>query len=186
MQAPVELILKVLVSSMNSAPDTSVPLRKTGTCRRMRGERRVDGISTIFLRRSVSKCSLYLSTKALVRIRASVTMRGRENFYHYTLGTEGSLMAGRIAMPRMSEENRAVLPLGFVRGLLDTIEKTLVVAERSGDLLVVNTRARQFLESQGYATIQGLNLFKYLLQVDSRQIFGEIEKVDDEVELPTH
>src|SRR6266852_2212623 len=70
MQAPVELILKVLVSSMNSAPDTSVPLRKTGTCRRMRGERRVDGISTIFLRRSVSKCSLYLSTKALVRIHA--------------------------------------------------------------------------------------------------------------------
>jgi signal transduction histidine kinase len=110
-------------------------------------------------------------------------MPGRENFYHYTLGTEGSLMAGRIAMPRMSEENRAVLPLGFVRGLLDTIEKTLIVAERSGDLLVVNTRARQFLESQGYATIQGLNLFNDLLQVDSRQIFGEIEKGEHQVEL---
>jgi len=83
----------------------------------------------------------------------------------------------------MSEENRAVLPLGFVRGLLDTIEKTLIVAERSGDLLVVNTRARQFLESQGYATIQGLNLFKDLLQADSRQIFGEIEKGEHQVEL---
>ena len=110
-------------------------------------------------------------------------MPGRENFYHYTLGTEKSLMAGRIAMPPMSEENRAVLPLGFVRGLLDTIEKTLIVAERSGDLLVVNTLARQFLESQGYATIQGLNLFKDLLQVDSRQIFGEIEKGEHQVEL---
>ncbi len=86
-------------------------------------------------------------------------------------------------MPPMSEENRAVLPLGFVRGLLDTIEKTLIVAERSGDLLVVNTRARQFLESQGYATIQGLNLFKDLLQADSRQIFGEIEKGEHQVEL---
>jgi len=50
-------------------------------------------------------------------------------------------MAGRIAMPPMSEENRVVLPLGFVRGLLDTIEKPLIVAERSGSLLLVNTRA---------------------------------------------
>src|SRR5712664_1106677 len=113
----------------------------------------------------------------------SVTMRARENFYHFTLGTESSLMAGRIAMPPMAGENRAVLPLGFVRGLLDTIDKTLIVAERSGDLLVVNTRARQFLESQGYATIQGLNLFKDLLQVDSRKIFGEIEKGEHQVDL---
>jgi signal transduction histidine kinase len=92
-------------------------------------------------------------------------------------------MAERIVMPHMSEENRAVLPLGFVRGLLDTIEKTLMVAERSGNLLLANTRARQFLESHGYATIPGLNLFKDLLQVDSRKIFGEIEKGEHQVEL---
>jgi len=53
----VALILRVLVSSMNSAPDTSVPLRKTGTCKRMRGERRVDEVSKncLFLRILVSK-----------------------------------------------------------------------------------------------------------------------------------
>jgi signal transduction histidine kinase len=83
----------------------------------------------------------------------------------------------------MSEENRAVLPLGFVRGLLDTIEKPLMVAERSGNLLLVNSRARQFLESLGYTTIQGLNLFNDLLQVDSRRIFGEIEKGEHQVDL---
>src|SRR6267142_2226684 len=92
-------------------------------------------------------------------------------------------MAGRIAMPPMSEENRVVLPLGFVRGLLDTIEKPLIVAERSGSLLLVNTRARQFLESHGYATIQMINLFSDLLQVDSPKIFGEIEKGEHEVDL---
>jgi len=56
-QAPVALILRVLVSSMNSAPDTSVPLRKTGTCNRIRGERRVDDVSKscLFLRMLVSK-----------------------------------------------------------------------------------------------------------------------------------
>ena len=73
MQAPVELILRVLVSSMNSAPETSVPLRKTGTCKRIRGERRVDEISEgcLFLRMSVSKWALNLSTKELVRMHAS-------------------------------------------------------------------------------------------------------------------
>src|SRR6266704_753779 len=45
-QAPVALMLRVLVSSMNSAPEASVPRTKTGTCNRMRGERRVDDVST--------------------------------------------------------------------------------------------------------------------------------------------
>src|SRR5438046_10400595 len=57
---------------MNSAPDTSVPLRKTGTCRRMRGERRVDEDSTNcpFLRISIFKWRLCLGTEELVRIHA--------------------------------------------------------------------------------------------------------------------
>ncbi len=110
-------------------------------------------------------------------------MPDRENFYHYTQGTESSLMAGRIAMPPMSEENRTVLPLRFVRALLDTIEETLMVAERGGNLLLVNARARQFLESHGYATIPDLNLFKDLLQVESWKIFDEIEKGEHQVEL---
>jgi signal transduction histidine kinase len=93
-------------------------------------------------------------------------------------------MAGRIVMPPMSEEgNRAVLPLSVVRGLLDTMEKPLIVAERSGNLLLVNTRAKQFLESHGYATTPGLNLFKDFLQVDALKIFNEIEKGEHEVDL---
>lgn len=87
-------------------------------------------------------------------------------------------------MPPMTEEGtRAVLPLGFVCGLLDTIEKPLMVAERSGKLLLVSARAKQFLESHGYPTIQGLDLFNDILQVDARKIFGEIEKGEHEVDL---
>src|SRR5467141_1944109 len=93
-------------------------------------------------------------------------------------------MAGRIVMPPIVEEgNRASLPIGYVRGLLDTVEKTLIVAERSGRLLLVNTRGRQFLESNGHTTIPGLNLFNDLLKVDARKIFSEIEKGEHEVEL---
>ena len=93
-------------------------------------------------------------------------------------------MPGRIVMPPIAEErNRASLPIGFVRGLLDAMEKPLIVAERSGRLLLVNTRARQFLESTGYATTPGLNLFNDFLRVDARNIFSEVEKGEHEVEL---
>src|SRR5882724_11065118 len=93
-------------------------------------------------------------------------------------------MAGRIIMPALSEEgNRAFLPIAFVRGLLDTIEKPLIVTERSGNLLLVNSRAKQFLESQGYTKTADLNLFKDLLQVDARKVFSEIEKGEHELNL---
>jgi signal transduction histidine kinase len=93
-------------------------------------------------------------------------------------------MAGRIALPPMSEaRNRTALPLGFVRGLLDTIDKPLIVAERSGNLLLINIRARQFLESSGPAITPGFNLFGDFLKVDARKIFDEIEKGEHEVNL---
>src|SRR6266705_2266379 len=93
-------------------------------------------------------------------------------------------MAGRIALPPTSEErNSAVLPLGVVSRLLDTIEEPLMVAERSGNLLLVNTRARQCLGFHGNAEIQGLNLFNDILQVDSKKIFGELERGQHEVNL---
>ena len=93
-------------------------------------------------------------------------------------------MAGRIVLPPVSEErNRATLPLDFVNGLLDTLEKPLMVAERNGNLLLVNTRARQCLESRGYKTVQGLNLFSDVLRVNATEVFGKVEKGDHEVEL---
>jgi signal transduction histidine kinase len=93
-------------------------------------------------------------------------------------------MAGRIVLPSLLEEgNRATLPLGIVRGLLDTIDKPLVVAERSGNLLLINTRAKQFLESRGYAIAPSLNLFNDFLKVEARKIFDEIEKGEHEVHL---
>jgi signal transduction histidine kinase len=93
-------------------------------------------------------------------------------------------MAGRIALPPMSEAgNRTAVPLGFVRGLLDTIEEPLIVAERSGMLLLINSRARQLLESSGNPITPSSNLFSDFLKVDARKIFSEIEKGEHEVDL---
>src|SRR5437879_12618079 len=86
-------------------------------------------------------------------------------------------MAGRIAVPPMAEEgSRALLPLDFVRRLFNTIEKPLIVAERDGNLLLVNTRAEQFIESKEYAATSGLNLFRDLIKVDARKIFEDLEQ----------
>ena len=94
-------------------------------------------------------------------------------------------MGGRVALPPMSSEEgkRAVVPLGLVRGLLDTIEKPMIVAERSGAVLLFNTQAKQFLESQGYSATPGLNLFNDVLRVDARRIFGALEKGEQEVNV---
>jgi signal transduction histidine kinase len=93
-------------------------------------------------------------------------------------------MSGRIVVPPLPEERtRTVLPLRFVSGLLDKVEKTLIVAERNGDLLLVNSRAKQLLRSYGFTEIPGLNLFQDVLQAESKQIFDQIESGAHEVEL---
>ena len=69
-----------------------------------------------------------------------------------------------------------------MRGLFNTIEKPLIVAERNGNLLLVNTGAEQFVESHGYAITPGLNLFKDLLKADTRKIFEELEKGEHRLE----
>ena len=93
-------------------------------------------------------------------------------------------MAGRIVMHPMSEErNRAVLPLGFVSALLDKVENPLMVGERSGNLLLVNSRARKLLESMGYGEVSRLNLFNDVLKVESTKIFGQVEGGAHEVSV---
>jgi signal transduction histidine kinase len=71
----------------------------------------------------------------------------------------------------------------MVNRLLDTLDKSMLVAERSGRILLVNSRARQCLESIGLGEFSQLNLFSDVLQMDSKRIFGEIESGEQEVKL---
>jgi signal transduction histidine kinase len=87
-------------------------------------------------------------------------------------------------MPPISEDRKRVsLPIEAVNGLLDTLEKPFMVAERSGTLVLANTRARQFLESRGLKDIEALNLFSDFLKVDSLGIFRQVEKGEHEVRV---
>src|SRR2546422_11322523 len=93
-------------------------------------------------------------------------------------------MSGRIAVSPLSDErNRTVLPIAYVRGLLDKVEKALLVAERNGNLLVVNSRAKQLLGSYGLSETPGVNLYSDVLLAEAKQIFAQNKSGLHEVEL---
>jgi signal transduction histidine kinase len=92
-------------------------------------------------------------------------------------------MTGTIANPPLADSRGAVgFSRGLVVGLLDTVETALVVAERSGRIVLMNARARKSLGLEGSAEA-GINLFTELLETDAKQIFREIESGKQEVRL---
>src|SRR6516162_3246489 len=92
-------------------------------------------------------------------------------------------MTGRIAMPVAEDRNRWPLPLEAVRQVLDTLEKSLLVADRSGGLVLVNARARRCLETQGFKESDEPNLFNDLLKMDAADIFRQVERGEHEVNV---
>src|SRR5215470_512054 len=74
-------------------------------------------------------------------------------------------------------------PAETVRALLDTVDKGLVVANREGQVLMVNARARKCLEQQGKNDPSSLNIFADLLSVSPREIFRRIESGEHEIEI---
>ena len=92
-------------------------------------------------------------------------------------------MAGRAPAVSLSDgKGSGTLPVRFIDSLLDTIDKSLLVADRSGTLLLANTRARQCLDSQGYTDLAEVNVFQ-LLKKDAEEILGRLEGGDHEVEV---
>ena len=87
-------------------------------------------------------------------------------------------------MPPVAEDrNRSSLPTEAVNRLLDTLEKQLIVADRSGNLLLINARAHQYLRDCGFKETEEPNLFTSLLRVEAPQIFGQVEKGEHKVRL---
>src|SRR6266478_5441026 len=92
-------------------------------------------------------------------------------------------MTGTIANPPLADSRGTVgFSGGLVVGLLDTVETAMLVAERSGRIVLMNARARKSLGLEGSAEA-GINLFTELLGTDAKQIFREIESGRQEVRL---
>jgi signal transduction histidine kinase len=88
-----------------------------------------------------------------------------------------------VVSPTTEQRGSAAFSVGAVTSLLDTLEEPLLVAERSGRILLANSRARKCLESGGLGELSQLNLFTDLLKVDSKRIFGELESGEHEVKI---
>ena len=91
-------------------------------------------------------------------------------------------MGGSVTVPPISEERKqGTVPAAAIGRLLETIDKPLMVAERSGTVMFANAKARHFLDGHALKDVDGLNLFNDFLRVDSRKIFTQIEKDDHQV-----
>jgi signal transduction histidine kinase len=93
-------------------------------------------------------------------------------------------MGGSSVAPPMAEQrDPAGFSLSVVARLLDSLEESLLVAERSGRILLANQPARRRLESHGFGEFSQLNVFNDFLQADPRQILGKLEGGEHEVKL---
>ena len=94
-------------------------------------------------------------------------------------------MGGRTLTSILSEprSSNADIPQAHVVRLLDTVDRSLLVSERSGRIVLANARARKCLDSVGLADYARLSLFTDILQVDAKRIFSAIEAGEQEVKL---
>src|SRR5712675_2323826 len=93
-------------------------------------------------------------------------------------------MSGTTVTPRRTEQRTpAVLSYGMVNALLETLDAPLFVAERDGRVLLMNSRARKFMQLDPISELGETNVFGDLLGVDGRGVFREIESGKPEVKL---
>ncbi|MBZ5700321.1 MAG: HAMP domain-containing histidine kinase [Acidobacteriia bacterium] len=81
------------------------------------------------------------------------------------------------------ERSSQALPLGLVTSLLDTLEKPLLILERSGRTVLATLQARQCLEEQGIVDLASKDLFSQLLGIEPKVIFEQFESGEREVNL---
>jgi len=70
-----------------------------------------------------------------------------------------------------------------VLSLLDALDEPVLIAERTGRLVVANLRARQTFGAEGFPEPGDLDIFSHLLHVDPKVIFQQIESGEHEVSL---
>ncbi len=75
------------------------------------------------------------------------------------------------------------VPVGVVRGLLDCVEKGLLVAERSGRIAMANLKGRESLAALGHPDYREANLFADLLKTDADGFLRKLESGSRELQL---
>ena len=104
-----------------------------------------------------------------------------ENIYHNCERLHlNTVVAKSVGRARRVPES---LPYDHVRALLDTIDKGLLIADRQGATLLLNTRAQKYLEECGKSDPGSLNFFTEMLDVDPQDILRRLEAGEHQLEL---
>lgn len=106
-----------------------------------------------------------------------------ENFCHLPEGSNKNMSGRTLAVTLPDGRRSGVLPVQFVDGLLDTVDKSLLVADRAGAVLLANLRARQLLEAQGHSELQQVNVFQDVLQKEPQEVLSRLESGHQELEF---
>jgi signal transduction histidine kinase len=83
----------------------------------------------------------------------------------------------------MEKRNFSSLPFDAVASLLDTVEKPMLVADRAGKFLFINSSAKNYLDANGYREAPALNLFDDYLRTDAKLLFGQLEGGEHEAKV---
>ena len=75
------------------------------------------------------------------------------------------------------------LSTDHVRAMLDTMDRGIVIANREGEVLILNERARKCLEDRGIRGKGPLNLFQDVMNADAKEISHRILSGEHEIEL---
>ena len=82
------------------------------------------------------------------------------------------------------ESPKGSLPLSLVTSLLDFLKGPLLVADRNGQALFANSRARQDLREKGFGDLRQLNLLRDLFHLDAEGVVSQLESGEREMYLP--
>ena len=66
-------------------------------------------------------------------------------------------------------------PPSLVADLLDLLDHAILISDRSGRILLANSRARQQLDAQGLSFESNLNLFSHLLRISPKALADQVE-----------
>ncbi len=75
------------------------------------------------------------------------------------------------------------LPLSAVASLLDLLDQPILIADRTGRILLANARGKQQLAIHGIALEANFNLFSDLLHLDPRVVLDHIEGGEQQIDL---
>lgn len=79
--------------------------------------------------------------------------------------------------------NARAVPVGVVKGLLDCVEKGLLVAERNGRIVMANLRGRECLALLGHPDHQEANLLSEVLKTEPEEFLRKLETGSRELQL---